>query len=104
MKFRLLKANEIDVRVGTSSERGSTYLLYKDARVDMNILDETVGEMNWQREHEFKENKLYCKVSLWDSEKGQWISKEDVGVESNAEAEKGQASDSFKRACVNWGM
>lgn len=104
MKFRLLKANEIDVRVGTSSEKGSTYLLYKDARVDMNILDETVGAMNWQREHEFKDGKLYCKVSIWDDEKKQWISKEDVGVESNAEAEKGQASDSFKRACVNWGI
>lgn len=104
LNFRTLKANEIDVRVGTSNEKGSTYLLYKDARVDMNLLDEVVGPTDWQREHEFKDGKLYCKVSIWDTEKKMFISKEDVGVESFSEAEKGQASDSFKRACVNWGI
>ena len=79
-------------------------LLYKDARCDMAILDETIGSTNWQRIHEFKDGKLYCTVSIWDKEKLMWIEKEDVGVESNTEAEKGQASDSFKRACVNWGI
>jgi Uncharacterized protein conserved in bacteria len=103
-KFRTLKASEIDVRVGTCKETGCSLLLYKDARVDMNLLDEVVGVMNWQREHEFKEGKLYCKVSIFDEERKCWISKEDVGSESNTEAEKGQASDSFKRACVNWGI
>ena len=114
LKFRKLKANEIDVRIGTqklenkndkaSRVLGASYLLYKDARVDMTLLDETVGSFNWQREHEFKDGKLYCKVSLYDEEKKQWVSKEDVGTESNEEAEKGQASDSFKRACFNWGI
>lgn len=104
LEFRTLKANEIDVRVGTSNDKGATFLLYKDARVDMSMLDEVVGPMNWQREHEFKDGKLYCKVSIYNDETNQWVSKEDVGVESNAEAEKGQASDSFKRACVNWGI
>lgn len=102
--FRDLKANEIDCRISQVTEKGVALLLYKDARVDQNILDETVGQYNWQREHEFKDGKLYCKVSIWDKEKQQWIYKEDVGTESFSEAEKGQASDSFKRACFNWGI
>ena len=102
MKFRTLKANEIDCRINTINEKGLTLLLYKDARVDQNILDETVGEMNWQRKH--TRDNANCIVSIWDSNKGQWIEKEDTGTESFSEAEKGLASDSFKRACFNWGI
>lgn len=110
MEFRKLNADEIDVRIGTSKKNdnreivGASYLLYKDARVDMTLLDEEVGAMNWQRKHEFKEGKLYCSVGIYDEDKEQWIWKEDVGTESMSEAEKGQASDSFKRACFNWGI
>lgn len=102
LKFRLLRANEIDCRVATCSAKGVSLLLYKDARVDQNILDETVGPMGWQRSH--SRDNANCTVSLWDSEKAQWISKEDTGTESNTEAAKGLASDSFKRACFNWGI
>ena len=102
MKFRDLTAEEIDVRVSTVSEKGCSLLLYKDARCDMNILDETVGALNWQRQH--SRDNANCTVSIWDSEKLQWISKEDTGTESYTEKEKGQASDSFKRACFNWGI
>lgn len=101
-KFRNLKVDEIDVRVATITSKGFSLLLYKDARCDMNILDETVGAMNWQRTH-IREN-ANCIVSLWDKEKNQWVSKEDTGTESNTEKEKGLASDSFKRACFNWGI
>lgn len=105
MKFRKLLASEIDVRVSTVKEgKGMSLLLYKDARVDQNMLDETVGATNWQRSHEIIGNNLYCTVSIWDSDKGEWVSKQDVGTESKTEAEKGQASDSFKRACFNWGI
>lgn len=104
MKFRNLRANEIDARVSTVSEKGCSLLLYKDARVDQNILDETVGAENWQRSHQLIGNNLYCTVSIWDENKGIWISKQDVGTESYTEKEKGQASDSFKRACFNWGI
>lgn len=100
LKFRDLKANEIDVRVATLNEKGASLLLYKDARVDMDILDETVGAMNWQRKH-LRDN-ANCIVEIWDNDKKQWISKEDTGTESNTEKEKGLASDSFKRACFNW--
>lgn len=100
--FRPLKKTEIDVRVQSVTEKGCILLLYKDARCDMNILDETVGPMNWKREH--TRDNANCIVSLWDEEKEQWVSKEDTGTESNTEKEKGQASDSFKRACFNWGI
>lgn len=101
-KFRDLRADEIDVRVAMCKENGCSLLLYKDARCDMNILDEEVGSMNWQRQH--TRDNANCIVSIWDKEKNQWISKEDTGTESMTEKEKGQASDSFKRACFNWGI
>lgn len=109
MKFRVLKASEIDCRIQSIGQNktkaiGATILLYKDARVDMNILDETVGAMNWQRGHSAVDGNLYCTISIWDETKGQWVSKSDVGTESNTEKEKGQASDSFKRAGFNWGI
>lgn len=101
-KFRELRAEEIDCRVSIPKSNGVSLLLYKDARCDMNILDETVGQMNWQRSH--SRDNANCTVSIWDEEKKQWISKEDTGTESNTEKEKGLASDSFKRACFNWGI
>ncbi|MGN0744360.1 MAG: hypothetical protein ACI4MZ_03710 [Christensenellales bacterium] len=103
-KFRTLRADELDCRVGTCNERGFTLLLYKDARCDQNILDETVGPMNWQRDHKEVKGNLYSGVSIWDEKKQQWVTKWDCGVESNTEKEKGEASDSFKRACFNWGI
>lgn len=101
-KFRELRVDEIDCRVATVKENGVSLLLYKDARCDMNILDETVGEMNWQRHH--SRDNANCTVSIWNEEKQMWISKEDTGTESYTEKEKGLASDSFKRACFNWGI
>lgn len=100
--FRDLRADEIECRVARVNEYGVSLLLYKDARCDQNILDETVGEFGWQRCH--TRDNANCIVSLWDEKKQQWISKEDTGTESNTEKEKGLASDSFKRACFNWGI
>lgn len=100
--FRDLEADEIECRIATVNEKGLSLLLYKDARCDMNILDETVGAYNWQRRHS-REN-ANCSVEIWDEDKRQWIAKEDTGTESFTEAQKGLASDSFKRACFNWGI
>lgn len=102
LKFRPLRADEIECRVASISEKGLSLLLYKDARVDQNILDETVGPLNWQRHH--TRDNANCIVSIWDPEKKEWIEKEDTGKESFTEAEKGLASDSFKRACFNFGI
>ena len=104
LEFRTLKADEIDCRVGNVTDKGVSLLLYKDARVDMRLLDEVVGTMNWKREHEIINGNLYCTVSIYNEATQQWVSKQDVGVESNTEKEKGQASDAFKRACFNWGI
>lgn len=102
IKFRNLYADEIECRINQINEKGLTLLLYKDARCDMNILDETVGPMNWQRKH--TRDNANCVVSIYDETKKEWIEKEDTGTESNTEKEKGLASDSFKRASVNWGI
>ena len=105
-EIRLLSAQDIECRAQQVAKDFSwcSLLLYKNARVDMQILDETFGRFGWKRSHELINGRLYCTVSIYDDEKCQWVSKQDVGVESNTEAEKGQASDAFKRACFNVGI
>ena len=100
--IRLLRPEDIEVRIQSTNKGGARLLLYKNARIDMTILDETFGAMNWQRTH--TRDNTNCIVSVWDDTKKQWISKEDTGTDSNMEAQKGRASDSFKRACFNWGI
>ena len=107
IKFRNLVEDEIECRVQQVLDRSLVLLLYKNARCDMNILDETVGAENWEREHYECKGNLFCRVSIFvkgDDGYPKWIKKSDCGAESNTEKEKGEASDSFKRACVNWGI
>lgn len=101
-EVRTLRADEIETRVQQVKQKGCVLLLYKDSRADMKILDETFGILGWQRHHT-RDNKN-CIISVWDEEKKQWIEKEDTGTESNTEQAKGLASDSFKRAGVNFGI
>lgn len=102
---RPLDISEVDFRVQSINNGGyATILAYKDARVDMNRLDEVLTHLGWQRDYKLINNRLFCGVGIWHSESGQWIWKWDVGTESNTEAEKGQASDAFKRACFNLGI
>ena len=103
-EIRLLEADEIECRVATINEKGVSLLLFKDARVDQKILDETFTPFGWSRSHQNIEGNLYCTVEIWDEDKLQWVGKQDVGTMSYSEKEKGQASDSFKRACFNWGI
>ena len=104
-EIRTLNKDEISCRVQQVTESaGAIILLYKDARVDMNLLDETYGPMNWQREHAEIDGNLYCTIKVWDGEKNQWVAKQDVGIESQTEKTKGEASDAFKRAGFNWGI
>ena len=95
--IRLLKADEIECRVSVIKENGLSLLLYKDARVDQRILDETFGPFGWKRSHQSIEGNLYCTVEIHDKETGEWVAKQDVGTISYSEKEKGQASDRFKR-------
>ena len=107
-EIRLLSKDDIEVRVAQTDVRGDSVsvnlLLYKNARVDMKILDELFTPFGWKRSHKLIDGQLFCCVEVRDPETREWITKEDVGTESNTEAEKGRASDSFKRACVNWGI
>lgn len=108
LNFRTLKAEEIDVRVGqityNDKTKGCSLLLYKDARVDMALLDEVCKPFGWSREHKELKDVCYCGVGIKDTDTGEWVFKWDAGSESKTEKEKGEASDSFKRACVNWGI
>lgn len=115
LKFRDLKADEVELRIGNISKKGSglSLLLYKDARCDMNILDETVGPDNWQRRHYECKGNLYCGIAINrnfcnPAVPAEWVEKSDCGVESRVDGsgneKKGEASDSFKRAGVNWGI
>ena len=102
--MRRLKADEIECRVAQVSAKGCSLLLYKTARVDRAILDEEFGKMNWQNDFKVIDGKMYGYISVYDENKKEWITKSDCGVESNTEAEKGQASDAFKRAGFKWGI
>ena len=104
MEIRTLRADEIECRVQQIKTNGCVLLLYKDARCDMRILDEVFGIDGWEREHQVVNGNLYCTVRVWSEKRNQWISKQDVGTESNTEKQKGEASDSFKRACFNIGI
>lgn len=114
IEFRNLEASEIEVRAARVTANGVALLLYKDARCDMRILDETVGAGNWQKRfYECKET-LFCSVGVkvrrggiaadGSNIPGEWVWKDDAGAPSNMEAAKGEASDAFKRACFNWGI
>lgn len=104
LSFRKLTADEIEVRVARCSATEVELLLYKDARCDMNILDETVGPHRWMRDHKDIKGVLFCTVSIFFPEADEWVDKTDCGTVSNMEPQKGEASDSFKRACFNWGI
>ena len=105
-EFRTLYADEIECRVSRVAEtkKGPAVelLLYKDARTDANILDETVGWENWQDKYYECKGTLFCSVGLRID--GEWLWKDDCGSESNMERQKGEASDAFKRACFRFGL
>ena len=104
----MLTGSDVELRVAQIQQTNygiyAVLLAYKSARVDMSYLDEIFGPMNWSRSHSVIDGRLFCTVSIWDEDKQQWVSKQDVGVPSNTEATKGEASDAFKRACFCWGI
>ena len=116
---RMLRADEIECRVGQQTKDKSKYtvLLYKTARVDADILDEVFGSNNWKSTHYEVKGKDFCMIevrlrfeddsALMNNGKSigyEWVGKSDCGSESNIEAQKGEASDAFKRAGFQWGI
>lgn len=104
-EFRKLRADELQIKcTDTKFKGGATLLIYKDARVDQKVLDESVGPMRWQKDYKDIDGKVYCGVAIKDKDTNEWVWKWDCGTEGNFEAEKSEASDAFKRACFNWGL
>lgn len=100
-----VNAQDIDFRVQSINKGGyATILAYKDARYDMRILDEVAGVGFWQKDYKIIDGNLYCGIGVYVQDLGDWVWKWDVGVESNTEKEKGQASDAQKRAGFAWGI
>lgn len=113
LNFRTLNANEIECRVGNTIKdpqnkdkvKAFFLLLYKNARGDQIILDETVGQFNWKCNYYQVKNTMVCSVSIWNDERKEWVSKDNGGDDDfNTEQVKAELSDSFKRACFNWGI
>ena len=107
INFRPLTANEIECRVGNVAKSGSGFflLLYKNARVDQTILDETFGAWNWQSKYYQVKNTMVCSVGVYNESRKEWIWKDNGGDDDyQAEQVKAELSDAFKRACFNWGI
>jgi hypothetical protein len=105
--MRFLTENEIEVKVKQVNKNGCLLLLYKTARVDMQLLDEEYGHMNWQSEYKDINGVLYCGIGVWNEQSKEWVWKWDCGIESrdnDGMEKKGQASDAFKRAGFKWGI
>ena len=101
-RFRPLEAEDIEIRVAQATQKGVSLLLYKTARTDANMLDEVIGESNWQNDFKVIDGVLFGGIGI--KENGEWVWKWDCGTESNTEKEKGEASDAFKRAGFKWGI
>lgn len=104
MTIRALTKDEVEVKAKTCTEKGAMFLIYKTARTDMAVLDEVFGPMNWRNHYETIKDHLYCTIEVYDEKTNQWVGKCDCGTESDTEAEKGEASDAFKRAGFRWGI
>ena len=102
--MRSLNADEIEVRVGQVFDQKASMLLYKNARVDMTILDETFGEFGWMCDYKEVKGNMYCGIAVLNEASGEWVWKWDCGTETFTEKEKGEASDAFKRAGFRWGI
>ena len=104
-----LDIDNVDFRIQSINKGGYAIILaYKNARVDMERLDEVCGPENWQRDHKELKGNIYCGVGILIEDEARdlplWVWKWDAGAESYSDKEKGEASDSFKRACFNWGI
>ena len=105
--FRFLNADEIEVKVKQVKENGLVCLLYKTARTDMDLLDETVKPENWVNDYREIKGNLYAGIGIRQAD-GSMVWKWDCGIESREDGEgnekKGEASDAFKRAGFRWGI
>lgn len=103
IEWPLLTAEDIEVRIATCKEGKTALLLFQNSRTAMNAFDSMFGEFGWQCQYYDAGGQIYCRIGVYDEERGEWCWKSDTGSESNIEAEKGFSSDCFKRVAVRWG-
>lgn len=112
MEFRELRPNEVECRIAMTKQNGVQLLIYKTARTDSTILDETVGPENWQCRFYEVNGATYCSIGIRAKRNArstvepydEWVWKDDAGAEGNIEKEKSTASSAFKRAGSKWGI
>lgn len=102
--FRTLRADEIEVRPSHIKDGKANLLLYIDSRAVVALLNETVGNMNWQSKFYEANGQVIGEIGIYDDERKLWVWKSDTGSESNIEAEKGLISDVYKRVLARWGV
>lgn len=104
-RFRTLTADEIECRIAMVKNTGVSVLLYKTARTDADMLDEAFGAEYWENDFKLIDGVLYGGIGVDYNKTGEGLVwKWDAGTESNTEAEKGRASDAFKRAGFKHGI
>ena len=103
INWELMRPQDIEIRPATVKDGKATLLLYQDARNTMDALDRNFGEFGWQMTYKDVGGQIYGCLSIFDIERGVWITKEDTGDESNISAQKGQSSDILKRCAVRFG-
>lgn len=104
INFRTLRADEIEVRPSHVKDGKANLLLYIDSRAVVSLLNETVGNLNWQSKFYEANGQVIGEIGIYDDEKKMWVWKSDTGSESNIEAEKGLISDIYKRVMSRWGI
>lgn len=104
INFRTLRADEIEVRPSHIKDGKANLLLYIDSRAVVALLNETVGNMNWQSKFYEANGQVIGEIGIYDEDRKLWVWKSDTGSESNIEAEKGLISDVYKRVLARWGV
>lgn len=104
IEWDLLRPEDVEVRVATTKNGKTTLLLYQDSRCAMRALDKQFGSFGWQMDYKVVGDQIYGTLSIYDEEKGIWVSKSDTGDKSNISEDKGQSSDILKRCAVRWGF
>lgn len=89
-------------RVQSAKNGKAVCVAYVDSRQVQDVLDAVLGIENWQSDYKEVKGNVYAGIGVFIN--GTWVWKWDCGVESKEDAEKGEASDSFKRAAVKWGV
>jgi hypothetical protein len=102
---RPFPVDKVHWRIGATNrdKTSAIALAYIDARDAMQRLDEVVGAENWQCRYPLADNGLLiCEVGIRFGD--EWVWKANGAGDTQVEAEKGKASDAFKRAAVLWGI